>query len=151
MTRFALASLVALAAAAFAETAAETRDISAPAAFQRAQDEDLVIVDVRTPREWRETGLPRGAVQATLQDEDFIAQVLAAVKGDKDAPVALTCRTGRRSARAAKALEAAGFSDLYNIREGWAGREGSGPGWLARGLPVEAYNIEANDGDQPLP
>ncbi len=132
------APLIAAAAMFFTSSAlADTAEISAPDAHAKAQEGLLTIVDVRRPSEWAETGLPQGAVGATLQDRDFVAQVLAALNGDKSAPVALSCRTGRRSARAASILERAGFTSVYNLREGWAGRSGSGPGWDARGLPVD--------------
>ncbi|MEO0982181.1 MAG: rhodanese-like domain-containing protein [Pseudomonadota bacterium] len=116
--------------------------ISAPDAYERAQSEALTIIDIRRPEEWAETGLPAGAARATLQDEDFVDRILAAVDGDKTAPIALTCRTGRRSERAARQLSEAGFTKVYNLREGWLGRAGSGPGWKARGLPVETYEAE---------
>ncbi len=116
--------------------------ISAPLAHQRTQSGELTLIDVREPHEWASTGLPQGAVGATLQDEDFVDQVLAAVGGDKSAPIALSCRTGRRSERAAKVLSEAGFTDVSNLREGFVGRTGSGPGWKARGLPVESYNVD---------
>lgn len=50
--------------------------------------------------------------------------------------MAVICRTGRRSAAAERLLERNGFSHVYNVVEGMAGSS-AGPGWLARGLPIE--------------
>jgi rhodanese-related sulfurtransferase len=36
-----------------------------------------------------------------------------------------------------QALRKAGFTQVYNIDEGMVGSS-AGPGWIARGLPVEA-------------
>ncbi len=97
----------------------------------------VVLIDVRTPNEWQRTGLPQGALGATLQDNDFIDQVFTHLNGDKSKPVALICRTGRRSQTAAERLEQAGFTAIFNVREGFAGRSGAGPGWKAQKLPID--------------
>jgi rhodanese-related sulfurtransferase len=36
-----------------------------------------------------------------------------------------------------KYLQEQGFTQVYNIKEGMVG-SGGGPGWIKRGLPVEA-------------
>ncbi len=110
--------------------------IAADKAYRSAQSGDLVLVDVRTEAEWRATGLPAGSLGIPLQDDDFVQQVLVAVKGDRTQPVAVICRTGGRSEHAMNRLEAAGFSQVYNVAEGLFGRPGAGPGWRARALPL---------------
>lgn len=62
-------------------------------------------------------------------------------KLSKDAVILLLCRSGKRSAAAAEAATAAGFKNVFNVREGFEGdldenqqRGGSG-GWRQRGLP----------------
>ena len=63
---------------------------------------------------------------------------------DKDAPVILVCRSGNRSAKAANLLHAAGYTEVYNITDGFEGDKArSGPrqgervvnGWKNAGLP----------------
>jgi rhodanese-related sulfurtransferase len=66
----------------------------------------------------------------------FLRDLFRLVQGDYDRPIGLICRTGNRSARMQHALLAAGFTNVFNIREGMAG-SGAGPGWIRRGLPVE--------------
>ena len=66
---------------------------------------------------------------------------LAGHSGDR--PVVLICRSGNRSEEAAKTLEAAGFSRVYNIRHGFEGElddshhRNSINGWRHEGLPWE--------------
>lgn len=132
-----LSFIMVLALASAPLAGAEPGILAAPEAHAQINDGTLTLIDVRRPSEWAATGMPEGAVGVTLQDRDFVAQVLAALDGDRHAPVALICRTGRRSQNAARQLEAAGFTAVYNVREGVAGRRGAGPGWLARSLPVE--------------
>jgi rhodanese-related sulfurtransferase len=69
--------------------------------------------------------------------DGFAEAVLAQVKGNRDAPIALICRTGNRTTYMQKELEARGFTHVYNIKEGMVG-SAAGPGWIKRGLPVQA-------------
>jgi len=60
------------------------------------------IVDIRTPAEWMETGVIKGAKTITFNATDkegFLNELKANV--DLKKPVALICRSGRRSAAAA--------------------------------------------------
>jgi L-ascorbate metabolism protein UlaG (beta-lactamase superfamily)/rhodanese-related sulfurtransferase len=89
------------------------------------------IVDVRTPEEFTEGHLPR-AVNCDLKAEDFLQQMEAAF--DKTEPLYVYCRSGRRSAEAAKALTKAGY-EVCNMTGGIEG-------WKAEGKPVTKYEVE---------
>lgn len=114
--------------------------VSAPAAFASVEKGDITLVDVRSSREWRETGIAAGAKTVTIHNrrgiKAFVAEMVKAVGGDKSKPVALICAAGVRSARAGKILAAAGFTNVRNVFEGMLGRPDAGPGWLKRGLPI---------------
>ena len=47
------------------------------------------------------------------------------------------CRAGNRTTHVQRMLREAGFTRVYNIKEGMTGSS-AGPGWIARGLPVQA-------------
>ncbi len=60
----------------------------------------------------------------------------------KDDKLVLGCASGVRSLRAAEMLQAAGYTDVLDMRGGWNGeRDASGrtavPGWKDAGLPIE--------------
>ena len=116
--------------------------ISAPDAYTLASSGQLKLIDVRTPREWRSTGIPEGAATINMRERDFADRVLAAVGGDKTTPIALTCAAGGRSSSSARKLRELGFTNVTDISEGFNGNQTAGPGWGARGLPVEAYIAE---------
>lgn len=118
---------------------AEPGTLPADLAWQMVQRGDLVVVDVRTPTEWAMTGLPRDSHGINAKDRDFIAQARGAVLGDLDQPIAVICRTGDRSREAASVLEKAGFTHVFDIREGMLGNDESGEGWLKRGLPIDPF------------
>lgn len=116
--------------------------IAAPDALALVKDHAAQLVDVRTPAEWAETGIPTGAGTVSWGQPDFIAGILRLTQGDRHAPLVLICRTGNRSGRAMSALREAGFTRVRHIPDGMAG-SAAGPGWLARGLPVTAWTPES--------
>lgn len=113
--------------------------LSPPRALALQQDRQLTIVDVRTPQEWRATGIPSGAARVALDprrgDRDFLARIEAIAKGDRAMPLALICASGTRSAYAARLLRQRGYANVADIGEGVLGGA-NGAGWRARGLPM---------------
>lgn len=105
-----------------------------------ANEGQISVIDVRSKAEWRRTGVAKGARAVTIHQKDgeqgFVREMIRAVGGDKTKPIALICARGNRSARAFAILEKAGFTNIYNIREGMLGR-GDAKGWIGGGLPVE--------------
>jgi rhodanese-related sulfurtransferase len=98
------------------------------------------LIDVREPAEWADTGMPADAHGVSISSPDFIERVLAELGGDKSKPVAVICRSGARSGRAAAQLSAAGFTHVTNIGDGMAGNPNVGQGWLGSGLPLKTYH-----------
>ena len=142
---FRLATIILLAFASFPAMAgtivtAPAAAKAAPAAAKAAAAGDTTIVDMRSPREWRQTGVARGPATVTNHNPDgikaFVREMTKAVGGDKTRPIALICAAGVRSARAARILAANGFKNIQNVSEGMLGRPDAGPGWLKRDLPV---------------
>ncbi|WP_293575988.1 rhodanese-like domain-containing protein [Phaeobacter sp.] len=107
-------------------------------AFARAQDGSLTLIDIRTPNEWRTTGVPLSGQPLDMRRADFIAALDEITGGSRDAPIALICARGVRSARMTLALQDAGYSQIIDVPEGMLG-SGAGPGWLETGLPVSQW------------
>ncbi len=108
--------------------------LDAAEAFRRAEAGEILLVDIRTPEEWARTGSPTPAHRLDMRRKDFLAALADLAGGDPARPIALICATGGRSARLARALEQAGFSQVLDVAEGMLGSS-AGPGWIARGLP----------------
>lgn len=91
----------------------------------------LTILDVRTPEEFAAGHIP-GAININFNDDDFVAEVEKAVPSG--AKIALYCRSGNRSAKAAAELSGKGYeiSDL----------EGGILEWMKEGLPVTAGDFD---------
>ena len=84
--------------------------------FASAVAEGACILDVRTPDEFAEGYIP-AAVNVDWNGEDFLEKVDALF--DASEPLYLYCRSGRRSAEAAKALAKAGFKKVFNLSGGY--------------------------------
>ncbi|MEX0328473.1 MAG: rhodanese-like domain-containing protein [Ruegeria sp.] len=111
-------------------------------AHEQAVSGDILLVDIRTPKEWQTTGIGEGAVPLDMRREDFAQALSDLVSGDRDQPIALICARGVRSARLSNRLTEAGFAQIIDVPEGMLG-SAAGPGWVRTGLPVRNYEGNA--------
>lgn len=125
-------------------------DVSPRQAFEAmSSDMNAVMVDVRTAPEWMFVGQPKIARLANVSwqvfptmavNPDFEGEVRRAGITEEH-EIYLLCRSGVRSAAAARALTQAGFENCYNIAGGFEGdldqenQRGRHNGWKAEGLP----------------
>jgi len=117
-----------------------------------AADDDAVLVDVRTTAEWSYVGVPDlgplGKQVICLEwqrypdgavNGDFVEQLQDVGLAD-GAPIYFLCRSGVRSAAAARAASAAGLGPAYNVLDGFEGPHDEHghrtiSGWKVAGLP----------------
>lgn len=105
-----------------------------------------VLVDVRTAEERKFVGQVPDTLHvawmtgtALNRNPRFVKELEARVR--KDALILFLCRSGKRSAAAAEAAAKAGFTQAFNILEGFEGeldargRRGSLGGWRFHDLP----------------
>ncbi len=95
-----------------------------------------LLIDVRTPDEWRQTGVPVTAHTVSAEDPQFVQKVGELTGGDKSRRIALICRSDNRSAEARDTLMAAGFTNVTSINGGVTGPNG----WIDADLPVRPYS-----------
>jgi rhodanese-related sulfurtransferase len=95
----------------------------------------VTLVDIRTPGEWKQSGVVAGSQLVQFVDERgkldpdaFIRQLNEVA--DPSKPVVLICRTGNRTGKAAQLLAASQPNrKIYNVKEGIVG-------WNKAGLPI---------------
>ncbi len=133
-------------------------DVNSQEAFEKLSDQqDATLVDVRTQAEWSFVGIPdlRPIGKEPILAEwisfpstgpipGFVSNVsdLLVEKGlDQNASIYFLCRSGARSQAAAIALTQAGYTQCFNISDGFEGpldansHRGTQSGWKAAGLP----------------
>lgn len=104
------------------------------------------LVDVRTRAELDWVGRIPGATEIELRaypgmqpNADFLGRLTSLT--NKSQPVLFICRSGSRSNQAAIMATQSGFTDCYNILEGFEGdkddsdQRGKVSGWKVAGLP----------------
>ncbi|MFN3912726.1 rhodanese-like domain-containing protein [Hyphomonas sp.] len=130
-------NIISLVAAMFRPGGGDARPkvqtVSPRTAHEQAGFGSVLIIDVRTPDEWAQTGIAPGAARITLQDQDFLDKLARAAGGNKDAALAFICRSGMRSGAAAGKARAAGYTNVYNVTGGMS----MAGGWIDAGLPVD--------------
>jgi phage shock protein E len=84
----------------------------------------LVLVDVRTPEEYRQAHLA-GAKLIPLSELETRAKELPT-----DKPLLVYCAVGARSLKAARFLSSKGYREVYQISDGLVG-------WYKSGYPIE--------------
>jgi rhodanese-related sulfurtransferase len=111
---------------------------------------DALFVDCRSDAEYFFVGHALGSVHVAWYDgpdwelnPHFVGEVRKLAGHSVERPVVLICRSGRRSVEAGNALEAAGFTRVFNVLHGFEGdldeshHRGTLNGWRRDGLPWE--------------
>lgn len=109
--------------------------------LQKMLEQDALIIDIRRPDEWRQTGVIEGSTLITAFDErGRMTQEFPALFGqvtDSAQPVILICRTGNRTDVLSRLLmEELGYEKVYNVSNGivsWIGDGGKVQPCLNRG------------------
>lgn len=121
--------------------------VTPPEAWQLIQSSGARLIDVRTEPEYKFVGHVPGAPnvvwhgQGTVERAAFVEAVEQVA--EKDDLLLLLCRSGVRSHNAAVALQGAGFTQVYNVLEGFEGQidahrqRGRLNGWRFHALPWE--------------
>ena len=113
-----VALLVAMLAGCGQSPAGAGADISVDEALRLWQNKEAILIDVRTPAEYRDGHIP-GVANIPLDElEKRIGEI------PKDKKVVLICRTGNRSAQGTKLLRSKGFSNVYNSTSGMTSWKG---------------------------
>ncbi|WP_179379974.1 rhodanese-like domain-containing protein [Jannaschia marina] len=109
--------------------------LTPPETLAAVEAGEILLIDIRRPGEWEETGIAPGARPLDMRRDDFVAALTDLAGGDTGRPIALICARGVRSDRMSARLAEAGFTSIIDVPEGMLGSS-AGPGWLERGLPV---------------
>lgn len=116
------------------------QDLHTEAFAKAIADGSVALVDVRTPEEYAAGHLP-GAANVDWKAPDFMDQMKAF---PKETPIAVYCRSGRRSAEAAAKLSKADYT-VMNMLGGYLA-------WTEENRPVTQYAVETffTDGGKPV-
>ncbi|MGH1386199.1 rhodanese-like domain-containing protein [Kordia sp.] len=91
-------------------------------------NQEVILLDVRTPKEVAQGKIKRNALEADFFEDDFIEKITSQLPKDKD--VYVYCRSGKRSGKTVTKLRELGYSKIYNV-------EGGIKAWKAKGFEIE--------------
>lgn len=117
-----------------------------PEAWALVQSGEATLIDVRTAEELKFVGHVPGSLHiawqigpAMIKNPRFLRELEN--KTGRQTALILLCRSGKRSAAAASAASAAGFTQVFNVLEGFEGdrdvqqQRGDSGGWRHWNLP----------------
>jgi rhodanese-related sulfurtransferase len=133
----------------FFSSAESVQNVSSEGAFEMVKQADTYLVDVRSLAEYVFVGHPEMAYNIPLMfwnearakmenNEQFIQDLLD--QFHKNDRLIFLCRSGGRSARAAKMAQKSGFTEVFNVKKGFEGDKNAEGyrtvnGWRNKGLP----------------
>lgn len=121
------------------------------------EQNNAVLIDVRSTMEYSFVGHPLNAIHVPIKEppswdmlSGFVETVRASLEAHmpdnnqiNDVPILMLCRSGQRSELAGEMLIKDGFTNVYNVLEGFEGdKDENGHrntinGWRFNGLPWE--------------
>jgi rhodanese-related sulfurtransferase len=106
------------------------------AEFKKLQKEGVLVIDIRTAWEWKETGIIEGSKKMTFLSEqgqplwaDWFFELGKTLK-DKSEPFIIYCAHASRTYQLGKYLEKAGFENVSELKGGIEN------GWIKAGEKV---------------
>ncbi len=106
----------------------------------------IKIIDIRTEKEWKMTGVIPNTFLVNMHNEDFtenpnfINIVKDLLNKNLDSKIAFICASGARSEIAANYFKNKKHKNIFHIPTGILGKQEDG--WLYLGLPIESFNKE---------
>lgn len=97
------------------EQVTKIHELISPKEYKQKLDSgEYIHIDIRTEKEYREESISKGLL-IDFYSEDFIKEL---DKLDKEKKYIYHCRSGNRSAKAAKIFEKLGFVEVYQLEGG---------------------------------
>ena len=118
-------------------------NISINQALENYKSNKLKIIDIRTYKEWKMTGIIPNSYLINMHEEDFseninfIQKIEKVLDVNKEFDIAFICASGARSEIAANYFKEKNYKNIFHIPEGILGKNKDG--WLFLGYPIESY------------
>jgi rhodanese-related sulfurtransferase len=118
-----IASLLAFSGCDEKQGTAQKTTVSPREVYERRTDEKALIIDVRTPAEFKQERIEQAVNKPLDSIEKWVNEL------PKDKTIYFVCRSGSRSGIAQRIAAQRGYTDAYNMAGGMIA-------WRREGLPV---------------
>ena len=112
--------------------------ISAQDAYERSRADTLILIDIRSRQEWKDTGIAETAIPLSMHERGFLEGYNKIRSENPDKAIALICATGGRTHFIQSELQKRNLGAVIDVSEGMMGN-GRGKGWIALGLPIKKF------------
>lgn len=112
---------------------ADVATVGVEQAYAMLMSDRLTLIDVRTPDEWRSSGIAKGAHCAALGTSEFEALLLGLANGPRPKVVGFICKAGTRSTRAAATARTQGYENIAIVQGGM-------DAWARVNLPLTPFD-----------
>ena len=118
-------------------------EISLEKAHSLYKENNLLIIDVRTKKEWEMTGIIPDSILISMHDnnnlerKDFLKEINLEISSHKNKKIAFICASGARSNAVMVFFLNKGFKNIHHIPDGIMGKQSNG--WLFQGYPITNY------------
>ena len=119
--------------------AAASELMSVQDAYQQSKADELILIDIRSRQEWRDSGIAETAVPLSMHENGFLEGFAKIKRDNPDKKIALICATGGRTNFIQSELRKRNLGHVIDVSEGMFGNH-RGKGWIASGLPVRPFD-----------
>ncbi len=113
------------------------RDLTNQQTYSMLEKDELILIDIREPFEWKQSGVAKGALTIPMTDPKFIDIFTQLRIDNPEKTIAFICASGRRSEVVRAELAKRGFKNIYSV---FGGTTGNGvTSWVKEGLPMVSY------------
>ena len=118
-------------------------NISVDQAHESYKSNKLKIIDIRTLKEWKMTGIIPNSYLINMHEEDFsenlnfVDEIEKILNENKEFDVAFICASGARSETATNYFIEKNYKNIFHIPQGILGKNKDG--WLFLGYPIESF------------
>ena len=121
----------------FSSTLAQAGESMSPTdALKQVEAGEMILLDIRTPQEWKQTGIASVAIPLTMHSKEFLAGFKKVVENNPGKKIGIICATGGRTQWLQAELAKRGLAPVIDVSEGMMGNK-KGPGWIARGMEIK--------------
>jgi len=119
---------------------AQETNITVRDAYAAVQRGEMVLIDIRAPKEWQQSGIASVAEPITMYQPTsaFLSKINAVMEKRSSKTIALICAKGGRTLFLQRKLKKLGYTNILNVTGGMFGTNRH-VGWLGAKLPIRKW------------
>ena len=128
------------------ETKVKSLNLDIQEAFEHYENNNLLVIDIRTKKEWIETGIIPKSILVNMHNDNyeenrnFIKEIDNILMVNKENNIVFICASGARSEIVVNYFSEKGYNNISHIPQGIIGKKNDG--WLYLGYPLKSLGMD---------